>query len=106
MSEQSLFSAYWPYYLPTYVIMTAVAYLVARAILGLFIKPESPNIVWRILVVTTEPILRVARWITPPFMVEGLLPLVATGWLLLLWYFFREVMASQGLVPPASMPAG
>jgi uncharacterized protein YggT (Ycf19 family) len=106
MQEQTLLSSYWSYYLPTYVILTAVAYLLARAILSLFIKPESANIVWRILVVTTEPILRVVRWITPPFMVEALLPLVATGWLLLIWYFFRELMASQGLVPPVAMPAG
>jgi uncharacterized protein YggT (Ycf19 family) len=106
MTEQSLLSTYWPYYLPTYVIMTAVAYLVARAILGLFVKPSSPNIVWRLLVVATEPILRVTRWITPPFMLEGLMPLVATGWLLLLWLFFRELMAAQGMLPPVAPPAG
>lgn len=100
MPEQSLFSAYWPYYLPTYLILTAVAYLLARAILGMFVRPESPNIVWRVLVVTTEPIMRIARRLTPGFMVEGLLPVVAAGWLLLIWYFFRELMMAQGLAPP------
>lgn len=106
MPEQSLLSTYWPYYLPTFVILTAIAYLVARFILGLFVKPQSPNIVWRVLVVATEPILRVTRRITPPFMVESLMPLVATGWLLLLWLLFRELMAAQGLLPPPQAGAG
>jgi uncharacterized protein YggT (Ycf19 family) len=106
MPEDSLLGAYWPYYLPTYIILTAMAYLVARAILSVFIRPGSPNIVWRIVVLATEPILRVTRWITPPFMIEALQPLAAAGWLLLIWLLFRELMAAQGLVPEVQVPAG
>jgi uncharacterized protein YggT (Ycf19 family) len=103
MAEQSLFAAYWPYYVPTWLVMAAIAYLLARAILGLFIKPDSLNVVWRMLVVVTEPILRVLGPLIPSFMVEGLRPVAAAGWLFIAWSLFRELMAGQGLVPPTAL---
>jgi YggT family protein len=106
MSEPSLLSAYWPYYIPTYILLAAIAYLLARAILSLFVRPDSLNVVWRMLVVTTEPILRVVRKVSPPFMIEGLMPVVAAGWLLMIWFVFRELMASVGMVPVMQLPAG
>lgn len=103
MAEESLFAAYWPYYLPTWLVMAAIAYLLARAILSPFIKPDSLNVVWRMLVVVTEPILRLLGPLIPSFMVEGLRPVAAAGWLFVAWWVFREVMAGQGLVPPTAL---
>ena len=100
MSDQSLFAAYWPYYLPTWLLLAAVAYLLGRAILGMFVRADSLNVVWRMLVVTTNPILRLLRPLLPGFLVEELKPVAAAGWLLLAWFFFREAMASFGLAPP------
>jgi len=84
------------YWVPTYLVMAAIAYLLARAVLSPFFATDSPNVVWRFLLVTTEPILKATRPITPGFMVEGLTPVVAAGWLLLLWYLFRELMLALG----------
>ena len=103
MDEQSLFGAYWTYYIPTWLVMAAIAYLLARAILGLFVQPDSLNVVWRMLVVATQPIMRVLNPIIPGFMVEGLRPVAAAGWLWLAWLLFRELMASQGWAPPRGL---
>lgn len=103
MEEQSLFGAYWTYYIPTWLVMAAIAYLLARAILSLFVQPDSLNVVWRMLIVATQPIMRVLNPIIPGFMVEGLRPVAAAGWLWLAWLLFRELMASQGLVPPRTV---
>ena len=103
MAEQSLFAAYWPYYVPTWLMMAAIAYLLGRAVLGIFVQPDSLNIVWRMLVVTTRPIMRVLDPLIPGFMVEGLRPVAAAGWLWLAGLIFRELMASQGLVPPRGL---
>lgn len=101
--EQSLFGTYWPYYIPTWLVMAAIAYLLARAILGLFVQPDSLNVVWRMLVVATQPIMRALGPLIPSFMVESLRPVAAAGWLWLAWLLFRELMASQGLVPPRGL---
>ncbi len=103
MAEQSLFATYWPYYVPTWLLMAAIAYLLARAILGIFVQPDSLNIVWRMLVVATQPIMRALGPLIPSFMVEGLRPVAAAGWLWLAWLLFRELMASQGLAPPRDL---
>jgi uncharacterized protein YggT (Ycf19 family) len=103
MPEQSLFSAYWPYYLPSWLLLAAIAYLLSRAILGIFVRPESPNVVWRMLVVVTEPIMRLLGPLIPGFMVEGLRPVAAAGWLWLVWMLFREVMTAQGWAPPTAL---
>lgn len=103
MSEPSLFSSYWPYYLPSWLLLAAIAYLLARAILSPFIKPDSLNIIWRMLVVVTEPIMRTLGPLIPAFMVEGLRPVAAAGWLLIVWMLFREIMAAQGWLPPTAL---
>jgi YggT family protein len=103
MADQSLFGTYWPYYIPTWLLLAAIAYLLARAVLSLFVRPDSLNVVWRMLVVATEPIMRFLGPLIPRFMVEGLRPVAAAGWLWLVWMLFRELMASQGLAPPSRL---
>lgn len=103
MPEQDLFSAFWPYYLPSWLMLAAIAYLLARAVLGQFVQPDSPNVVWRMLILVTQPIMRALGPLIPGFMVEGLRPVAAAGWLLLVWLLFREVMAVWGLVPPSTL---
>jgi YggT family protein len=84
------------YWIPTYLILAAIAYLIARAVLSPFFATDSPNVVWRFLRVTTDPVLRVLRPLIPRFIVDGLTPIVAAGWLLLLWLAFRELMLAAG----------
>ena len=92
-----------PDYIPTWLLLAAIAYLLARAVMTPFMQPDSLNVVWRMLIVATEPVMRVLGPLIPRFMVEGLRPVAAAGWLWLVWMLFRELMASQGLVPPSSL---
>jgi uncharacterized protein YggT (Ycf19 family) len=87
---------YLVYWVPTYLLLAAIAYLAARGVLGLFIAQDSPNAIWRAIRVATDPILRLLRPLTPSFIVEPLVPLVAAGWLLLAWLIYREALLWLG----------
>lgn len=101
MSSESMFGAYWAYFIPTWLLLAAIAYLLARAILSLFVRADSLNVVWRMLVVATEPIMRLLGPLIPRFMVESLRPVAAAGWVWLVWMLFRGLMTGLGLAPPS-----
>jgi YggT family protein len=96
----NLFWAYWPYQVPNYLLSALFWTCLGRFILGLFFPPGHPNYIWRNFCRLTDWLLALVRPITPGFVLEAFLPLVAGFWVLVARYVFYVVMRAAGLVPP------
>jgi hypothetical protein len=56
--------------------------LVGRAAMNLFLPIDSDFFFMKIFVLTTNPIIKVFRWITPGFLIQQFVPLYVA------WFFF------------------
>lgn len=86
-------------YGPIYLLAVLMWTMLGRFVLGLFVPENWDNYIWRFFRRLTDPVLALVRPITPGFMVEALLPLVAVFWLLvarIAWWF---LMFSLGWTP-------
>ena len=74
-----------------------LVYLLARA----FGQPPAQNFFYRLLQTIASPVVRAARWITPRFIIDARLPLVALSLLAVgyLWTMLAiaRLCASHGL---------
>lgn len=75
---------YWYFLIPEYLLGVLIWTMLGRFVLGLFVPENWDNYIWRFFRRLTDPVLDAVRWITPRFMVEPLLPLVAVFWLVVL----------------------
>jgi hypothetical protein len=65
-------------------------FLLGRGLLYLLAgRKRSGNIFYQVLSVVTDPVIRAARWVTPRFVVDAHIPLVA--FLLVLWIWLAIV---------------
>ena len=64
-----------------YLFAALIYTMLGRFVLGLFVPPEWDNYIWRFFRRVTDPVLAVTERLTPRFMVEAFLPLVAVWWL-------------------------
>jgi uncharacterized protein YggT (Ycf19 family) len=78
--------------------------MAGRFLLGLFAPPGWGNYVWRFFRRPIDPVLALVGRVTPSFMVEQLLPLVALWRVLVLRVGFEVVMTRLG--PRPSLEAG
>jgi uncharacterized protein YggT (Ycf19 family) len=96
---RSLVLAHWYYFVPQYVLAVLMWTMAGRFLLGLFVPQDWGNYIWRFFRRLTDPVLALVGRITPSFMIEPLLPLVALWWLLVLRIGFEVLMATSGLRP-------
>lgn len=64
-----------------YLFAALIYTMLGRFVLGLFVPPEWDNYIWRFFRRVTDPALAVTERLTPSFMVDAFLPLVAVWWL-------------------------
>jgi uncharacterized protein YggT (Ycf19 family) len=107
---------YWYYHLPNYALAAILWTMVGRFVLQFFVPPDWDNYIWRFFRRLTDPVLRLTRAVTPRFMVEPLLPLVAIFWLIVLRIllqaavfpearaFYLLLLHLLGLVPASWLP--
>ncbi len=67
-----------------YLFAALIWTTLGRFLLGLFVPPAWDNYIWRFFRRVTDPVLAAAARVTPSFMIEPLLPLVAVWWLVVL----------------------
>ncbi|MGK2741430.1 YggT family protein [Tepidicaulis sp. LMO-SS28] len=99
MEEGALFGGYAGYHLGNYALAVLMYLLLARFFLSLFFLPESRAVIWTVTRQITDPVLLPVRFITPRFVVEKALPLVAIFWVIVLRLLFWIVMTGAGLAP-------
>ena len=64
-----------------YLFSALIWTMAGRFLLGLFVPPEWDNYIWRFFRRVTDPVLAVVQRVTPGFMVDAFMPLVAVWWL-------------------------
>lgn len=106
MDEPNLFWGYWYYQLPNYALSALFWTCLGRFLLGLFVPPNSTNYIWRGFRLLTDWAIDLVRPITPAFVLDGFLPLVAGFWILVARFLFYVLMQAAGLVPPVATLAG
>jgi len=102
---------FWDYPLfnvVNYIIAALIWTCFGRFLLGFFLPADSKNYIWRCSVTLTDPVIRLIWYVTPKFVVEPFMPLVAAFWLFIFRFIFWRVMALMGLAPSlqALVPAG
>jgi uncharacterized protein YggT (Ycf19 family) len=99
--SNALLREFWYYYLAYYFVYYFVALLLARFILSLFVAPGSLNVIWRVLVLVTDPLLRAAAPLTPGFLGDRGRPLAAVLWLVVLLIAYWLALHQFDLAPSA-----
>lgn len=101
-----------------YLFAVLIYTMLGRFLLGLFVPADWDNYIWRFFRRLTDPVLAVVARITPGFMIEPLMPLVAVWWLFVLRVLFNLaadpvyraniliVLHIFGLVPASWLDAG
>jgi hypothetical protein len=92
--SNTLLREFWYYYLVYYFVYWLVALLLARFVLSIFVHPQSLNVTWRVLVLVTDPPMRLTAPLTPSALSGIARPLVTTFWLVMLllayWLLLRQ----------------
>lgn len=91
--------SHWYFHLPNYVMAALMYTLLGRFILAMFVSPDWGNYIWRAFVTFTEPVVKVARLITPLAIATPLVVLLAALWLMALRVAFFVLMVRLGLAP-------
>jgi hypothetical protein len=73
--------ASWFYLAPNFILAALMYTLVGRALLGLFVPPESPNYIWRFFVRVTDPFIALISPLTPKAAVPVVIWLMGAVWL-------------------------
>jgi hypothetical protein len=97
--DSTLLREFWYYYLVYYFVYWLAALLLARFVLSLFVRPDSLNVVWRVLVIVTDPPMRLAAPLTPAAWSGIARPLVTTFWLAVLLLAYWLVLRQFDLAP-------
>jgi uncharacterized protein YggT (Ycf19 family) len=97
--DNTFLREFWYYYLVYYFIYWLVALLLARFVLSLFVHPDSLNVVWRVLVIVTDPPMRLVAPLTPAALSGIARPLVTTFWLVVLLLAYWVLLRQFGLAP-------
>jgi hypothetical protein len=94
--------AYWYFHLPNFILAVVMYTLLARAIFGLFVDPQSKNYIWRFFCSITDPVVRVVALVTPKAASPVVLWLFGFVWLFWLRFVFFIVCKILGIAPPGA----
>jgi hypothetical protein len=97
--DSALLQKFWYYYLVYYFVYWLVALLLARFVLSLFVRPDSLNVAWRVLVIVTDPPMRLTAPLMPGALSGIARPLVTTFWLAILVLAYWLLLHQFGLAP-------
>lgn len=81
MTSANPLLASWLYLAPNFILAALMYTLLGRAILGLFVPPDSPNYIWRFFCRVTDPFIAVIAVVTPKAAVPVVVWLMGVVWL-------------------------
>ena len=93
------FLSFWYFHLPNFVLAALMYTLLGRALLGLFIDPDSQNYIWRFFCRVTDPVIAILSWVTPKATAAVVLWLFGFVWLFWLRVGLLNLYLWLGLVP-------
>lgn len=98
MDRQSLIT-FWYYHLPNFVLAVLMYTMLARALLGLMVQPDSPNYIWRFFCSVTDPVVAVIALVTPKATAPVVVWLFGFVWLFWLRVGLLHLFLLLGAVP-------
>jgi YggT family protein len=99
MPAQDLWWSYWYFHFPNYAFAVLFWTLVGRFMFGLFLRPDSPNYIYRWFRRLTDWLMRPVDVITHTMIPRVLLPMVAAFWVALARVAFFMAIYAAGLAP-------
>jgi hypothetical protein len=97
---QSLAST-WHFQLPNFILAALMYTLLGRALLGLFVDPDSPNYIWRFFCRITDPVVAAVAVVTPKATAPVVLWLFGVVWLFWLRVLLLGIFLATGALPQA-----
>ena len=104
--DKAFLREFWYSYLVYYFIYWLVALLLARFVMSLFVRPDSLNVIWRVLLIVTDPPMRLTEPLTPVALSGIARPLVTTFWLAVLLLAYWLLLQQFGLAPSLELVGG
>ena len=95
---QPSFWSLWYFNLPNFVLAVIRYTMLGRALLGLFLDPESKNYIWRGFCAITDPALRLIGLVTPKAAAPVVLWLFGFVWMFWLRLLLFVVFFATGLL--------
>jgi len=93
---------YWYFHLPNFVLAALMYTLLGRALLSLFLDPDSSNYIWRFFCRITDPIVAAVALVTPKAAPQVVLWLFGVVWMFWLRVLLLNVFLALGAVPRMS----
>lgn len=90
------------FHVPNFALAAVMYTLLGRALLSLFLDPDSPNYIWRFFCRITDPFVAAVAVVTPKAVAPVVLWLFGVVWLFWLRVALLYVFLFFGLVPKAS----
>jgi hypothetical protein len=93
--------SHWYFHLPNFVLAALTYTLLARALLGLIVQPDSSNYIWRFFCLITDPVVGAVALVTPKAAAPVVVWLFGVVWLFWLRVLFLYASVWLGLLPRA-----
>lgn len=102
MESSTSFFSILAFHIPNFALAALMYTLLGRALLSLFLDPDSPNYIWRFFCRITDPFVAAVAVVTPKAVAPVVLWLFGVVWLFWLRVALLYVFLFFGLVPKAS----
>ncbi|MBI3436145.1 MAG: YggT family protein [Proteobacteria bacterium] len=99
MSLSNPFLTYWYFHLPNFALAVLMYTLFGRALLALFIDPDSKNYIWRFFCRLTDPVVVAVTVVTPRAAVPVVVWLFGVVWLFWLRVLWLNIFLYFGVLP-------
>jgi hypothetical protein len=92
---------HWYFHLPNFILAALMYTLLGRAVLGLFVDPDSPNYIWRFFCRITDPFVAAIALVTPKAAAPIVVWMFGVVWLFWLRVALLNLFLVLGLFPRA-----
>ena len=99
MGQENLWWSYLYFHLPNYAFAVLFWTLIGRFMFSLFLRPDSPNYIYRWFRRLTDWLIRPVAFITPSIVPPLAIPPVAAFWVAMARVAFFMALYAAGLAP-------
>ena len=99
MNISATLLTHWYFHLPNFVLAALMYTLLGRALMGLFLDPQSQNYIWRFFCRVTDPVVALVALVTPKAAIPVVVWLFAVVWLFWLRVALLYLFLWLGAVP-------
>jgi hypothetical protein len=89
MTPTESFFAHWYFHLPNLTMAALIYTLIGRYLLELMLARRPDAVILTVFRTVTDPVFKAIRWITPRIVPDGIVVVLAIGWLMaarMVWF--------------------